>query len=242
MCTKHRELFASLAAPSRATKSRLGLRAGASFSYVTARTVMNRLDAVLGPENWWDDYTPLQNSVICRLSIRLPDGSVVVKSDAGGYAGMADQGDDDKSGFSDAFKRVAVKFGVGRYLYRDGVANLTEVPKAIAGPAVGAQASVGRGSPDPAPPSTVRSPAPTPAPAEKPKTNKKPPEIKTGYQLYQYASKCKIDPRLVAWINATFEDHPVKISTWSNDQVARALPRIRVHLEEVMSQNAKHAA
>jgi hypothetical protein len=51
----------------------------------------------------------------------MPDGSTLTKADAGGYAGMPDQGDDDKSGFSDAFKRAAVKFGVGRYLYRDGV-------------------------------------------------------------------------------------------------------------------------
>ena len=47
--------------------------------------------------------------------------STLTKSDAGGYAGMSDSGDDDKSGFSDAFKRAAVKFGIGRYLYRDGV-------------------------------------------------------------------------------------------------------------------------
>jgi len=69
---------------------------------------MNRLDNVLGPENWWDEYIPSENSVLCRLSIRLPDGSTLTKADAGGYAGMADQGDDDKSGFSDAFKRAAV--------------------------------------------------------------------------------------------------------------------------------------
>ncbi len=82
---------------------------------------MNRLDNVLGPENWWDEYVPPENSVLCRLTIRLPDGSTLTKSDAGGYAGMADPGDDDKSGYSDAFKRAAVKFGVARYLYRDGV-------------------------------------------------------------------------------------------------------------------------
>ena len=51
---------------------------------------MNRLDSVLGPENWWDEYIPLENSVVCKLSIRLPDGSIVTKADAGGYAGMAD--------------------------------------------------------------------------------------------------------------------------------------------------------
>lgn len=89
--------------------------------YITARTAMNRLDSVLGPENWWDEYTPGQDSVMCRLTLRLPDGQLLTKCDAGGYAGMADAGDDDKSGFSDAFKRAAAKFGVARYLYRDGV-------------------------------------------------------------------------------------------------------------------------
>ena len=39
---------------------------------------------------------------------------------AGGGAGMKDAGDDDKSAFSDALKRAAVKWGVGRYLYNDG--------------------------------------------------------------------------------------------------------------------------
>jgi hypothetical protein len=87
---------------------------------------MNRLDDVLGPENWWDDYTPSENSVLCRLTIRLPDGQELSKCDAGGYARMADSGDDDKSGYSDAFKRAAVKFGVARYLYRDGVPRFAE--------------------------------------------------------------------------------------------------------------------
>lgn len=115
------DLFAALAAPFAAQEVKTRSQAGRQFAYVTARTVMNRLDAVLSPENWWDEYIPNANSVLCRLSIRLPDGQVLTKADAGGYAGMADQGDDDKSGYSDAFKRAAVKFGVGRYLYGDGV-------------------------------------------------------------------------------------------------------------------------
>jgi hypothetical protein len=119
--TQHRELFAALAAPFEPEEVKLRTQAGRQLHYVTARTVMNRLDDVLGPENWWDDFVPLEHSVICRLTIRLPDGTILTKSDAGGYAGMADPGDDDKSGFADAFKRAAVKFGVGRYLYRDGI-------------------------------------------------------------------------------------------------------------------------
>ena len=119
--TQHQDLFAALAAPFERDEVKVRSYSGRQLHYITARTVMNRLDNVLGPENWWDEYIPSENSVLCRLSIRLPDGSTLTKADAGGYAGMADQGDDDKSGFSDAFKRAAVKFGVARYLYRDGV-------------------------------------------------------------------------------------------------------------------------
>jgi hypothetical protein len=120
--TQYPDLFAALAAPFEQHEVKLRQAAGGrQVPYITARTAMNRLDSALGPENWWDEYVPLENSVICKLSIRLPDGSVVTKSDAGGYAGMSDSGDDDKSGFSDAFKRTAAKFGVARYLYRDGV-------------------------------------------------------------------------------------------------------------------------
>jgi Rad52/22 family double-strand break repair protein len=121
MSTKHPDLFAALAAPFGPHEVKVRSVAGRQLSYVTARTAMNRLDHVLGPENWWDEYFPNEHSVLCRLTIRMPDGSTLTKSDAGGYAGMADSGDDDKSGYSDAFKRAAVKFGVARYLYRDGV-------------------------------------------------------------------------------------------------------------------------
>ncbi len=119
--TQFSEFFASLGAAFDDREVRVRSQAGRQLSYITARTAMNRLDEVAGPENWWDEYFPGEHSVICKLTLRLPDGSIVTKSDAGGYAGMADQGDDDKSGFSDSFKRAAVKFGVGRYLYRDGV-------------------------------------------------------------------------------------------------------------------------
>jgi hypothetical protein len=119
--TKFPDVFGALCAPFEAHEVKQRSQAGRSFHYVTARTVQNRLDDTLGPENWWMRFTPGENSVMCELTIRLPDGSTVTKADAGGYAGMADQGDDDKSGFSDSFKRAAVTMGVGRYLYRDGV-------------------------------------------------------------------------------------------------------------------------
>lgn len=127
--TSYPRLFTALAANFKQSEIRTRPQGGRQLQYITARTVMNRLDEVLGPENWWDEYQPLEHSVICRLTIRLPDGSLLMKSDAGGYAGMTDQGDDDKSGFSDAFKRAAVKFGIGRHLYGDGVATFKAVPE-----------------------------------------------------------------------------------------------------------------
>jgi hypothetical protein len=121
LSTRFPEIFGALAAPFDSGEVKVRSHSGRQLHYITARSAMNRLDDVVGPANWWDDYIPSENSVLCRLSIRLPDGSTLTKSDAGGYAGMADQGDDDKSGYSDSFKRAAVKFGIARYLYRDGV-------------------------------------------------------------------------------------------------------------------------
>src|SRR5262245_44278412 len=94
---------------------------GIDLHYITARTAMNRLDQVAGPENWEDEYRGTKDGLVCRLSITLPDGRVITKEDGGGFADMADEDDAEKSGYSSAFKRAAVKFGIGRYLYKDGM-------------------------------------------------------------------------------------------------------------------------
>jgi hypothetical protein len=85
-------------------------------AYVDARTVLDRLDEVVGPTGWSDKYEVLFNSsdgegrrlveVKCTLTVLG-----VSKEDVG-------EGDSLKAAFSDALKRAAVKFGVGRYLYR----------------------------------------------------------------------------------------------------------------------------
>ncbi len=128
--TKYPDIWAGLSAPFDPAEVKERKQAGRVLSYITARTAMNRLDFVVGPENWWDDYAPGEHSVICRLTIRLPDGTTITKCDAGGYAGMADLGDNDKSGYSDSFKRSAAKFGVARYLYGDGVPDYSTPPPA----------------------------------------------------------------------------------------------------------------
>lgn len=122
MSTKFQALFAALASPFESDEVKTRSQGNRQLYYVTARTVMNRLDNVLGPENWWAEYSPfVEHSVRCRLSLRLPDGTVVTKEGIGGFADMADQGDGDKSGASDALKRAGVEVGIARYLYRDGV-------------------------------------------------------------------------------------------------------------------------
>src|SRR5262245_51372280 len=89
-----------------------------ALAYVDARVIQDRLDDALGVEGWQDEYTPLPDgSVICRLQIRLGE-EWITKMDVGSPSEQPDGGDRLKAAFSDALKRAAVKFGVGRYLYR----------------------------------------------------------------------------------------------------------------------------
>lgn len=86
---------------------------GKALAYIDARAVMDRLDGVFGPENWRDDYKEVGSGrVICTLSLRLGD-EWVDKSDGAGSTDV----EGDKGAISDAFKRAAVKWGIGRYLY-----------------------------------------------------------------------------------------------------------------------------
>lgn len=90
---------------------------GIALAYLQARPVMDRLDQVLGPENWQDIYDPIMGNAgpvgfKCSLSLRI-NGEWITKTDA------ADTSDIEaiKGGVSDALKRAAVKWGIGRYLY-----------------------------------------------------------------------------------------------------------------------------
>jgi hypothetical protein len=89
-----------------------------ALAYVDARAIQDRLDEVLGVEGWQDEYEILPDgSVVCKLRLRLGD-EWITKMDVGGPSEQPDEGDRRKAAFSDALKRAAVKFGVGRYLYR----------------------------------------------------------------------------------------------------------------------------
>jgi len=90
---------------------------GIALAYLTARAVMDRLDAVLGIGGWSDAYQPIITNqgllgFTCTLSIWV-DGMLISKQDAADISDIESV----KGGVSDALKRAAVKFGVGRYLY-----------------------------------------------------------------------------------------------------------------------------
>src|SRR3954452_5818814 len=89
-----------------------------AMAYIDARLIQDRLDEVLGVENWEDAYKILPDgSVMCRLRIKLGE-RWISKTDVGSPSEQPDGGDRLKAAFSDALKRAAVKFGIGRYLYR----------------------------------------------------------------------------------------------------------------------------
>lgn len=89
-----------------------------ALAYIDSRLVMDRLDEVVHIDGWHDEYTLLPNgSVECRLSVKLA-GTWVTKADVGSQSEQPDEGDRMKAAYSDALKRAAVKFGIGRFLYR----------------------------------------------------------------------------------------------------------------------------
>ncbi len=86
---------------------------GMALAYIDARDVMERLDSVVGAENWSDQYVETEKGrVICTLSVRI-NGEWVAKSDGAGDSDV----ESEKGAISDALKRAAVKWGIGRYLY-----------------------------------------------------------------------------------------------------------------------------
>ena len=86
---------------------------GMALAYIDARTVMDRLDTMCGPAGWQNKYSPgVGGSIICDLGVQFPDGWIW-KADGAGATDF----EGEKGALSDAFKRAAVRFGIGRYLY-----------------------------------------------------------------------------------------------------------------------------
>jgi len=83
-----------------------------ALAYITARHVMDRLDEAVGPANWSDRYEFSGGTAICNLSLRI-GGEWVTKADGAGTTDV----EAEKGQISDALKRAAVRWGIGRYLY-----------------------------------------------------------------------------------------------------------------------------
>lgn len=95
-----------------------GRMSGIAVPFVTNRAIMNRLDSVVGPENWYNDYRPWhaagkKEAQICGISIHFEGRGFITKWDG------AEDSDIEpiKGGLSDSMKRAAVQWGIGRVLY-----------------------------------------------------------------------------------------------------------------------------
>ena len=84
-----------------------------ALAYIDARDVMQRLDDVAGFNGWQSRY-PLADAglLICEIGIDC-NGTWIWKANGAGDTHV----EAEKGKCSDAFKRAAVLWGIGRYLY-----------------------------------------------------------------------------------------------------------------------------
>jgi hypothetical protein len=91
-------------------------------AYVDARTVMDRLDAVVGAGGWSFTLEPI---VVDGGELRVARGRLTIAGVTKDDIGTASNWEPSKGCASDALKRAAVLFGVGRYLYALPVVTVT---------------------------------------------------------------------------------------------------------------------
>lgn len=86
-------------------------------SYIDARDVQERLDEAVGAFNWSFTWEPQQQDKQGRIPVKgVLTILGVTKSDVG-YPNGNDDPEPLKSAVSDALKRTAILFGIGRHLY-----------------------------------------------------------------------------------------------------------------------------
>lgn len=86
--------------------------AAACVAYIDSRDVQETLDKVCGPENWQSDYKEVKGNLFAGIGIKVGD-QWVWKWDCGSESDI----EKEKGEASDSFKRAAVKWGIGRFLY-----------------------------------------------------------------------------------------------------------------------------
>lgn len=85
---------------------------GKALAYLDARDVMGRLDKVCGPHGWQNRYSHANGKTVCDIGV-LCGAEWIWKADGAGDSDI----EAEKGALSDAFKRAAVRWGIGRYLY-----------------------------------------------------------------------------------------------------------------------------
>ena len=89
-------------------------RGATCVAYVDSRLVQDRLDEVCGEINWQSDYKVINGNLYAGVAIKDSETKEWVwKWDCGTESNT----EKEKGEASDAFKRAAVKWGVGRFLY-----------------------------------------------------------------------------------------------------------------------------
>jgi len=83
-------------------------------AYIDARAVQDRLDAVVGPGSWSFDWQPL---VIDKGQVMVAKGILTIHGVSKADAGGASNFEQSLGAVSHCFKRAAVHWGIGRYLY-----------------------------------------------------------------------------------------------------------------------------
>ena len=93
-------------------------RAGMTFTYADARAVAQRLDDVLGIENWQFEVKVADpaRGVVHGSLVVIIDGKTTIRQDFG-YPNSTQDDEPLKSAASDALRRCAAQLGVGRSLY-----------------------------------------------------------------------------------------------------------------------------
>ncbi len=81
-------------------------------AYIDSRDVQDRLDSVVGAGNWQSDYKEVKGNIYGGIGIKVSD-EWVWKWDCGTESNV----EKEKGEASDSFKRAAVKWGIGRFLY-----------------------------------------------------------------------------------------------------------------------------
>ena len=89
-------------------------------AYIDARDVQDLLDEVVGQENWQCRYSEHKGNLFCSIGIRDEFEGFTWKEDCGTESNVEKQ----KGEASDAFKRAAVMWGIGRFLYSKKIITL----------------------------------------------------------------------------------------------------------------------